>query len=603
MSGKGFGKKEYKQVRITDSGEGNQEEKEALVEITKQKIAAKESSSTQGSVPFVDESKLNEIVQNAIAAANSKAADQRQLEAEQKQKEIDSLKQSLLQQFQEQATEKEKERDRELEAVRQTLNEAQEQLKQSKETIDKFEDLFKLTGSKNPLQEKGVNFNTHIASDRDKVFGTFAEALQIYDSAPKVRKITEQGQSAIDFDKWQLNKFVRQNRRQLLDDLTEWGKKRGWFAGGSVIPVTEASTTIADLPGGFLPTLSAIVRTTHRPGYIFWQFPLTQFDFAAGMGDTISVPRFRYLVSSPNPDDYKLSGGGTFAPIVASSDNIQTGVVPLTVEEWGRGKPGASVALSPISIPSFVSFYSMYDLVAQLDRLLGFDYATWEDKKIRSYFNVSSRVVYNDRGRVTTTPGDLGAGDNGTVTRLFAINLHAYMKLLQIEPLADGCYIWALNSTGEAQLKADLEDKWEAPNESALRDLTNVLNPALIPPEDSGRISGYLGKYYNFHFFSSNSFSVGAAGTEGVQDDPLGVGSTLTRTSYAFGAGVEGRGIGMPMELRQDSVTNFDRETRMTWLSQEGFGALDIDPVGYNDTSAVPQQLRVIKVRTTDLAI
>jgi hypothetical protein len=55
------------------------------------------------------------------------------------------------------------------------------------------------------------------------------------------------------------------------------------------------------------------------------------------------------------------------------------------------------------------------------------------------------------------------------------------------------------------------------------------------------------------------------------------------------------------MEVRFDDDTDFGRATRAIWRSEESFVQMDVDGAG--DNSAVPQQLRVIKVNTLKNAI
>jgi hypothetical protein len=83
-----------------------------------------------------------------------------------------------------------------------------------------------------------------------------------------------------------------------------------------------------------------------------------------------------------------------------------------------------------------------------------------------------------------------------------------------------------------------------------------------------------------------------------VQTETVSGGSNTTRSNYAFGADTIGRGIGTEMEIRRDTNDNFGRVGRYIWRSEEGFVAMDVDPTGYSDTSEVPQQLRVIDVRS-----
>jgi hypothetical protein len=146
-------------------------------------------------------------------------------------------------------------------------------------------------------------------------------------------------------------------------------------------------------------------------------------------------------------------------------------------------------------------------------------------------------------------------------------------------------------------------DIWRILTPEDIEALSGILNPTVIPPESGSRVSGYLGTYYGFHIFESNAFGVGSAGTEGVQNETILTVSTKTRTSYAFGNSAVGRGVGTPMEIRQNEITNYQRLQTFIWRSEEGFAALDVDPIGYSDSSAVPQQLRVFQIHTTDTQV
>ncbi len=168
--------------------------------------------------------------------------------------------------------------------------------------------------------------------------------------------------------------------------------------------------------------------------------------------------------------------------------------------------------------------------------------------------------------------------------------------------LPDGCYFLALHTKALAQLQNDFDKYWNPPTPNDLQQFVNMFNYSMYEG-DSARVSGYHGQHCNFHIFATNSFSLGAPGTEGVQTETLGVGATTTRTSYAAGIDTIGRGIGTPMQIRKDTNDDFQRLGRYIWRSEEGFVAMDVDPVGYNDTSTVPQQLRVFQVRTTDVEV
>ncbi len=552
--------------------------------------------------PTFDLEQVQQMIDRAIGGAIESVQAQHQ-------KEIDRLQSQLSEQelaHQQETGELTSQIEAANTSAKSQASEYQRQIDKATETISKFNDLYKLTGAKTPVQDQngensvvGANVNRYTSPTGEKLTGAIAECLQIVSRSPKVLKLTGRGNSYYHTDTTELDRYVRQNRAQVIREMDAWGRKHGLFQGGRKTVVTEAATTIPDIPGGFLEVLSALMRTDHRPGYVFWQLINTRVEFDKGMGDTIQIPRAAYQPPPGSPDDRLLSGGGTFARTVNDGQNISTGIVPAQIQEWGLGKDANS---APIEIPSFVSAYSIIDLMQVLERNLMYDYYSWEDLKIRSLWSPTSRIVYNNNDAVTTAPGDVAAGSVGILTRGFLTNLYAEMQSNLTPTLPDGCYFLVLHTKALAQLQNDFDKYWNPPTPNDLQQFVNMFNYSMYEG-DSARVSGYHGQHCNFHIFATNSFSLGAPGTEGVQTETLGAGAITTRTSYAAGVDSIGRGIGTPMEIRKDTNDDFQRLGRYIWRSEEGFVAMDVDPVGYNDTSTVPQQLRVFQVRTTDLEV
>jgi hypothetical protein len=514
------------------------------------------------------------------------------------------------------------------EAVRQTnekLTALETELNESKRIINNFNDLGKLHGSGQPAKEakndevkeqnnapkfKTVNFNTNISIGyNDKLPGTFREIQHHIDSLPKVLKYTGTKERVIDFDKQELDRYVKQNYRHVLADLNSWGKGAGLFRGTDIQMIdpgeSVANTIISDLPGGFLPTLSAIMRVTHRPGFVFHMMPLMRYDFAKSRGNVIQIGRFNYLSVSPTLADYELSAGSTYSAITTRSDSMNTSKVDVQIREYGRGKEDAQTQINPIRIVSFVEYFSAYELAAELNQKFGYDYAQFEDRLIRSRYDVTSVIWYNRGNTITTSATALQNGD-GRMSKQFLREMRhrAHSSTSPWEPLPDGNFISVMNSTAWKQLREDLDDDWEVPTPSNLLDFLNAMLPAYVPDESEPRVNGYMGVIEGVHCFESNAFGVGNAGADGVTNVTVRAGSPATtatfRDSYFFGHGAVGRGVAMPVEVRTDSVTNFDRESRLTWLSWEGVDTLDVDPTGSGNSS---QQLRVAKFRTTDNAL
>lgn len=560
----------------------------------------------------IDPSQLQEMINSAIATAVSPLQKQLSDRENQHQQELENLNNQLS------------DRDREVQDAQAALTDAQQELEQAqqstqttkkelqelnnavtsaKETIDKFEALYQLSGSKVP---KGVkegnnlsgtpNINQYTSVYGDSYKGSIAEFHQILDTLPKARKNTARGVVYYSYDPRQLDAFVKENRSHVMRDLENFGREHGFFQGNSSRIVTQAPTTIGDVPGGFLDVLSSLARLTNRKGFVFHQFINTQIEFDKGMGNNIQVYRADYQPRPASPEDRLLSGGGVYSRISNGGQSINTGVVNVELQEWGLGKDGVS---DPIELPSFVQAYSMIELMQIIERNLVYDYYAWEDLKIRSLWSPTSRVVYNNGYRVTANAADLVANSSGTMQKGFLTNLFGYMQDLEIPTLPDGCYGLVMPTTPATQFKNELDDHWDAPSEAALKELTNMMR--LDSYGESPRAVGYLGEYCNFHIFHTNAYGTGIPGTEGVQDEALGAGTFTTRASYAFGSNTIGRGVGQPMEIRRDTNDDFQRLNRYIWRSEEGFDALDVDPTGYGDTSPVPQQLRVLEVRTTDI--
>ncbi len=585
--GKGFSPQiqtTIRKVEIRDSApDGTETDEDKIakeINSTKQSVT-RETSDQPEPVSQVKEEKRQEIDISTLG----------QIIAQQNQELVKSLQAEQQRQLEE-VTQKHQERVDQLSAQVQSLEVEKKEAKKAEKIIA---DLLKMTGNPNPqnITEKQINFNTQI-SPNDAPKGAWKECLSLVEGSPTglLTKFSPKSQIAVDdFDQRELSQYMRKNHKQICSDLTDWGKRsRGWFQNSSVARgITQAPTTIADLPGGFLQILSALIRETHRSGLVWWQFTTINYSPDARIQQDIVIPRIEYLTSSDDYTDYQLSGGGTYADLVSTSDPINSKTTQVTVQEWGRGKDGATTAISPVMIPAFVSYYSAYNLIQELQRLLGRDYCVWEDKAIKAQYDTATTVLYNNNGEVAaTTPSPATA----KMTRQFLRALFEYLHINLVMPFSDGCYCLVMpGKSALRQLKDELDDKWEANTKANLEELTEILIQKEYPNYGDGKITGYHGVLEGFHLFSSNQFGIGATGTENVTDE----GGGTFRQSYAFGDGAVGQGISMPFTVRPFELQNFGRYDRWTWLTWQGIDTVDVDP--NNDAS---EQLRVFKVRTAD---
>jgi hypothetical protein len=436
----------------------------------------------------------------------------------------------------------------------------------------------------------------------DRVQGRLAEFMEVRDASGVQYRQTQKGLVPMyqtrNIDNWMSE--LRQNKRDFHNflevELTNFGKSHGLFRGNKMITEGErrAATTASNIPGGFLEVLSSIMRTNARPGLVFWQFPTTVHQFEKGEGDTIVIPRSAYPAAATDSNERLLSGGGTYTPIDNSNQNVQTGLIRFSLNEYGRGRSEAP----PIAIPTFVESYSMLPLLTLLQRDLFYDYYRWEDLVIREQWRPTSRVFYNNGDEIATTAA--GVLSNGQMTRKFLGAVYTQMANEQVIPLADGNYGLVTNPTAIRQLKNSLDQYWQAPTAEEIQDLTNILLMD-YPNGENLKVQGYKGLYEGFHIFETNGFANGGNGTEGVLNESCNSGGTITtgtfRTSYAFGYAASGRALGgAGVQILFDEKTDFGRVDRAIWQSYEAHGPLDVDATGYGE-SDVPQETRVFRVR------
>lgn len=426
---------------------------------------------------------------------------------------------------------------------------------------------------------------------RDGLQGLASDFSVACESAPSAVWVSRHtGERFVQRDLSQARHLFFTQRDQLRMDMQKMAIDSGLLRGGQY--ASDTPTVRADIPPALLDYLSLVLRETRRARYVYWQFPFYQLELGKGPGDTIQVARFRWLAEPSSVSDRTLTPGTNLS---GTSQNIAAAAVSIVLGERGLGSGSPSTSL-PVAVPEFLIATSMLNLENAVLSRLGHDYEVYEDISIRTRYFATTRVVYNDRQSVTTTPANVGAADDGTMTENFLNNLYAYMSGLQIPALDDGCYVLVLHDIALAQYKNSLSAKNQYLTPMNMAELTMLLQAATN--KEMGRTSGYAGTLNGFHIFGTNAHSLGAAGTEGAQNETLGVGSTLTRTSLAFGRAAVARAIGMEAEMRRDNNDDFGRLNRWTWVSHETAGDLDIDPA-----INAEQQLTVIEIRTVDIPL
>lgn len=423
-------------------------------------------------------------------------------------------------------------------------------------------------------------------SDRDAV----REFQRIFDdkaATPRTVVATPRGAVETQMDFRHLENFTLENQATLRKGWEKYAKEKLGLLRGSAVSITEsaAPTGFSNIPGAFLTYLSTEMRLTHAKGFVLWQFCNNRVNLGVPPGQTASVPRVLLLEEGDVPSDWHLMPG---VPLTDERQPMNATSEPIFVRENGMGKDSK---VRPVSIPEFMTAYSLIDLLEALRQRLRYNYEYFEDLSISNLWFQSTITAYNNGGNLVLTPAGVGANGGGQMSLNFLGSLAAYMADELKVPRYEECYGLVLNTGQLEQLLRDpkLDQRWY--EGSPVNELTNYLSN--MTGQTIGRISGYVGMISNFHIFRQNSFGVGNPGSLGVQTETLGGQSVTTNTAFAFGMGTVGRAQALPFNVRE-IIVNDGRSRDFYWLSHEGFGALDIDPA-----ISPGQQPRVIQVRTS----
>ena len=540
----------------------------------------------------------------------------------------------LLDKF-EPVQERSQELEQQLEAMRAELAQAQAALQQSAEVqqqqaeeveasqsaVEVLNRLSQLTGvtvqnMSPPDVKKQHGQGPHIAKLTNPVAkgpsGAYGEFVREFESAPST--IMQSGsRREVVRDTAAYDAIARRNPQEVMrgleKDMHNQGLLRGGATTGALTPsghLQQASTTIADVGGYFLPRISSLQRMTNSVRYIFHQFVYTEIAFGRGQGATVRFPREASLIPRPTQmSDRILSGGRVFIPTSTATTPLQTGYKEISIKECGLGR--ATIG-DPIGWSTFTEMFSLQSFMRLADRCLRDDYLAWVDVSIRSILKRTSVVAWNKKGRLTDQPANVGTGDDGTLSVGFITAGAMYMEQLGI-PTIDGYYMLCVPSTVMTAFVEGIDDKLDLGNVSQQQIVRNVIQ-TYGSNENEGiegqAASGFVGIVSNVMIFRSNAFGTGAPGTDSSQSETLGDTNTyVTRSCYMFGAGTIAHPEAMPYEVRPD-MSPFEREERLIWLSYENYDSLDVSELNPSAESLPvnsQEQTRCIELRVLEAKI
>lgn len=559
--------------------------------------------------PQFDASQLQTMINAAINGAIAPLSDNLQAV----KTELDAAKSELA------------EKDAALVSKDAAIAETQAKLAESQKAENILESLSKLTGSPTTQRPEMpmVNTKTSINGEPQGIAKEFVDLLND-DRRLKTRhdvygnSASTGAQYITQRDGAEIQRFIWNHFRQektswqqspLVKDLESWFKAHGLLSGSArdnrrniqaAGPTSGGSGSAPDL---FLDVLSALMRETHNRQNIFWQFTTTVFDPTSEPGKNILVPRANFLPRPTTVADYVIANTTTFNAInlttgsSGDSQGLEVTTVPIACTQYGIGR-GVTSATSPVFIPEFHQQVALVNLMELTNSRLMQNYYSFEELILRSQYEQSTVVVYNNQNQVESTPGNITTGGVGTLTKEYLSAVYSDMFANQIPSLPNGNYILAVNPIAKTQLELSLQELYRPVTSEQMMEITDVMKSAT--GVELGRASGYVGAYCGFEVFVGNSFGVGIAGaTPTVNNTAFGaaLGSRVTNDSFAFGVGAVGRGVALPMEIRT-LRSPFDLGTAFIWVSREGAAPLDLDAA-----LAASQQTRCYRLRTTRTAV
>lgn len=472
------------------------------------------------------------------------------------------------------------EKDAEIERLRKEAQEAKDQR-------NALSTIFERTGYPEPNnseQAKEMNDKKTL-----EVLGPGSDEMRRWEKltneARSVNTFSKRGKPLLARNNRPGDEYFCNNRVRVREGIEAILRDIGLLNGGELL--NNAITGIGDIPSLSFTYLSALVRQSHFPNLIHWQFANTQLELGTRPGLVIAVPRVPLIAFPTSFSDRVLTTG---TPLSTDADPITELNVNITLEELGLGKDASN---NPLGFAEFVNAYSMMSVENAVVNNLGHDYAYSKDLGLREQWFRSTNIVYNSGGSVAALPADVGTGDDGTMNEAFLNKLRAYMSSAQLPPYRDGLYGISMNPT---DLSNFMTDKGSKERDAALqgRDLVVQMLQASTGQDFGGEVTGYRGAFNGFHIFEQNVYGVGAAGTDpGVNN--LTAGDTNNYdflSSFAFGQGTIAWATGMPAEVRESSDRDFDRQSILTWISHEAPGSLDVEEV-----PATGEQNRVVQTR------
>lgn len=317
------------------------------------------------------------------------------------------------------------------------------------------------------------------------------------------------------------------------------------YAYGQINTVVQDTGTTLD--GGEAVKLDNHVRLVYSKEIEFKAMPIMRFaQFAKVKTELVSQPGLTIQMMTYNNlrKGGKLDEGVRMKPQALSSTTKS-----ITVSERGN-----AIAVSELALKA-----SFTDIMADATTLLARDVALTLDTELRDVALSAPNVIY---GRQADAP-KISSRDEITSS-----------NILTVATIKDAVEILATNNTPKFQ--GSYYICFVHPHQSrTLRD-----DPAWIEASKYGApdqlFTGEIGRIEDVRFIETTLMCNGAAGVDDLayKEGLVSSDGTPVYQAVLFGEDYYAYAIGLPVELRDNGVTDFGREHGLAWYAIWGTGLL-----------------------------
>ena len=319
-------------------------------------------------------------------------------------------------------------------------------------------------------------------------------------------------------------------------------------------------TNIAGTTSGNNTQLTNVVLDVFSKEILFQAQPNLRFKQLATVKQDLTVlpgQRIKFLKYN------SITGSAA----LTETNPIETGVISTATLQITVGEHGKALAFSQALLNASVT-----DLLSDAAKMLGMHYAVYEDGMIRDMLLTSANVLY---AKFRTSRAGLVATD------VYDIDLvREVIELLatnKAPKTTSGDYITVVHPHQAKSIRKD----------SAWVNLALYKDPEMV-------VAGEIGKIEDMRFIETSMITYIKKTTQDIWADNADTGvntglpanaATDVYQAISVGDFAVGYATALPVEMRDDGVTDFGRTHKLAWYSIFGVGLLELGHTVIEETA------------------